>query len=812
MPTFDEFRKSVETGGINFNKPEVVSKNVENNDWWSKFIKDKQQYQLTNNTFAVKSILNDMSVLPAITKLAEDIEKYITKLVKPDNKDQQDKIKNSIKTLDKVSKTTKTTFQKFSDTTARYLERAGELIEETVKFMDSSFTFSRKVKLGGSKLLTALGNALAPGAVYSGLANTYSGISKHIEKFITGTMRTLFSTFSNSESTNKIISGFEWVISKTFTVFSWIAKTGFYLLDRAWALIKGLAKIGWGVIKGVFSTIYDLTLSIGDFFVDLMIEIFSNPILLVSAMAAIYLFSGDVIKPMMKKAANFIGIVWDEVSVTVVDKFKKSGQGILEFLGFDKAQQDEFVAGMNNFIKTVFNMKNMNEWWNSSFGLVFGLPKDSFVNMVNGITSFAGNVWDDITTVFKRLVSVNFMERISEMWSIVKTFVTALKPDSSPQQEALRNVTGTMFDATLATQLQPYASTYITRDLIKHIYDVYGSSTYKNVKDIKPKLTSFANTSLAGFISNISGSPEFKQKIQKTIMNDIGLSIDSLVESVLTTDDITKMKTNNNIEFLDTQSKVENDLGYIFKQLNDYSSGKNAEDASARLDKFLNSSTTEQKLRINNDFKEQTSRLHNLASSTQGTYKDIYDGMAVTVEMTLKNTELGLLNNEQVIADFNDLFSSFKGGNVSVKTFDEFLKKLKASGVSVSPLVYSSLNKMGTDIGYKPEDITILLQNNVNAVSQDNQTPLVAPKLATGGVVKDATLTWVGEGKSEEMVIPINKEGIQFIYNVTKNIEANEKKKKVTKVRNYYENYGPTEPDETLYDLRNMATGFVEAM
>jgi hypothetical protein len=122
-------------------------------------------------------------------------------------------------------------------------------------------------------------------------------------------------------------------------------------------------------------------------------------------------------------------------------------------------------------------------------------------------------------------------------------------------------------------------------------------------------------------------------------------------------------------------------------------------------------------------------------------------------------------------------------------------------------------------IGYPPAWIVSeYIDNNYSLIKNPNlmidyvDFLTKIPQFMKGGIVKDPTLAVIGEGGSPELVIPINKEGINFIYSSLmtkfeddeKEIEDDEKINIVNMINN-----PSKQTDETLFDLRNLSFGLI---
>jgi hypothetical protein len=97
----------------------------------------------------------------------------------------------------------------------------------------------------------------------------------------------------------------------------------------------------------------------------------------------------------------------------------------------------------------------------------------------------------------------------------------------------------------------------------------------------------------------------------------------------------------------------------------------------------------------------------------------------------------------------------------------------------------------------------------------DSSSSSTVPKYASGAIVNKPTYALIGEGSSPEMVIPLNKEGLEFVCNSMKEMiidadstAANDKMSTRDVIKRIQKNK-MAKPDAKVYDMRNLSTGLV---
>jgi hypothetical protein len=670
-----------------------------------------------------------------------------------------------------------------------------ELACITISFTVKSIKSFGKWFSGDGKVVNSIIHFLADkGKVYKSLSGLLSSLGDKVSDFMDNTFGRVMWFFGSFGGV--LFSGLKFLGTIGWKIFEWVAKVGFFAIDFMWKTFKGLAQIGWNVVAGVFTTILDIGKKAGSFLLDIFLDIISNPILVgVGIFALKYWFNKDKENIFDKFMNDVISPAFQLFMEPIKKAFDFTGKTFSSVMGWGNEKWDFIKASLQSTFDIIKSSPIINNWFTQEFVNIIGVSyssiRDVIVEFLPKITDFISYIKNDI---IKLLPIDKIKSFVSDAFSFIQIFYNIFKYGTGYGVERERQRTMKSAQSLLNDKEIDFFNRNLQIEILDIVEAKYNNTITKDNKDnIRIDLNRFTDSYIQAKKDKIKDD-----NVIGEIKRDAGDFIDAILD--IRSDKLKTMKLDIQVD----QAAINHEITNIKKIMDDLKADNITEDmvriSKINIKKLL---VTSDKNRdeILKDHKSESNRLSNLIFGyVQMDLKNFdidYLQNISDLNKTLFNTALTVGSN---MADINYLRQTFTSNMIGYySSFDnkkrqEYLKN-----------IITEIENKG---GKVPSTLLTMYNQSIIKTMVNNSTP----GMADGGVVFGATLAVIGEGPDPEVVIPINKDGISFVYNsmIEKFDEyESEIEQETPNVINTMGGISIQQADDTLFDLSNISKGLL---
>ena len=712
---------------------------------------DKHQDKVYEETDEIQDELDTNDEFAALEK--KQLDKKIETTIKTNN-DANNKLSKDIGTLSTAS------------------------LKNTTQAISTSRTFFGKTWDGIKKYGTGL---------YSGAKSVGRFIGHgSFCSFFDNTLGKAFRVFKSHGPTLGLFLSSASIIWSGLTL---ISNSVIWVVEKLWDGFKALAKIGWAVISGIFNVITAPIISVGKWFVEQLVDFASSPIgfLLVVAGITVAAYIGAVF---WKPIINFIGTVatmaWDWVSKQVKSWLGPDNVKALKSTFLEK--KDQLVGYISDVYTFITAPEGLTKFYDDYIGTKIGFTSENIKNLWTEGVDFLKRGFNVFVNIFTSIKNDNLFDELLVVWAVLKQIVVGKE---TYRNELVAGENNTRAYAGLRQSIQNEAEAYVQSHILEEVFNNYNGIIDDRNKDA---LVSYGRQQLEFFINSRKFSND---ALGKKILSGIFISVESIVnnfskESIRTLKNLRYEKSD---EFIASQQISSNILDIIqspaFKDI------AQTEKVSFRLDNSLS--------KLAHD-----SLISNITMSNLG--RDFIPPSLVGVQLALQTNRLNTLNGTMLSISKNSNRNSLEDLNKQLLTLYHTVSSNEPQ--RMFKIILSAIfNKNYDEI---QKNINTLFSSVRKTLSPFDVFGLLGKKEvkeASGGVVTGPVHALVGEAGYPEIVIPINKEGMDFVNSsmgiVSTGMEMPEMKK------NYKNNIigrlskSAQKTDYTLYDMKNLSTGSV---
>lgn len=767
----------------------------------------KNNLDKVNNAFrilATKTIdtsiktTNLVEHLSVIVKKTGEVSKKLLSLYTRTNKrlkQQRETIKDTAEkaeteVVDKIEKTEEKTNSVF-DAAMSKMEMACNVISFTFRSIKS---FGKWLSGDGQLLKNIVHFLVDKGKVYKSLSGLLTSLGDKVSDFMDNTLGRVMWFFGSFGGV--LFSGLKFLGTIGWKIFEWVAKVGFFAIDFMWKTFKGLAQIGWNIVAGVFTTILDIGKKAGTFLLDIFIDVISNPILVgVGIFALKYWFNKDKQNIFDKFMDDVILPAFRLFFDPIKTAFDFTGRPFSSVMGWGDEKWGFIKTSLKSTFDAIKESPIIKNWFTQEFIDIVGVSYTSIKNIINDflpkITGFITYIKDDIIKLLPIDKIKNF---VSDAFSFIQIFYNIFKYGTGYGVEKERQRTMKSAQSLLNNKEIDFFNRNLQTEILDIVESKYNNTITKDNKDsIRVDLNRFTDAYIQAKKDKIKDDSVIGE-----IKRDAGDFIDAILD--IRSDKLKTMKLDIQVD----QAALNHEITNIKKIIDDLKVDNITED-TVRISKI-----NIKKLLVDSDKnREEILKDHNSESNRLSNLIFGY------VQMDLKNFDIDYLQN------ISDLNKSLFNTALTVGSNMADINYLRQMFTSNMIGYYSSfdnkkrkeyLNNIIKEIENKGGTVPAALRT---IYSKLNEIPVMSNKttgLADGGVVVGATLAVVGEGPDPEVVIPINKDGISFVYNsmIEKFDEYDsEIEQETPNVINTMGGITIQQGDDTLFDLSNISKGLL---
>lgn len=649
-------------------------------------------------------------------------------------------------------------------------------------------------------------------------------------KYFTSNSNLLGKFFKSARNNIKAFFGstvgkmFDWVYSKGSIVFDllsklvspitsvlkWLASGAISIIEGLYNKFVVLAKIGWKVIATVWDVISEKTKTVAVFFKDMFMEVLSSPIGFVLAVVGFALAIKFVLKPLINMVIKIGKFIWSWV-LKKVDKLFFNNDAVKRTIFFDK-----HIKTIRDFFSNLFD-NYLTPAYDKTIGALTGITSQKIKKWFekDGVIT---QYWEKAKKLFSGLISTEIKDDISFTWSaikdlyyIIKSFVDGTDSKVEKRKDELRGENKTRLEALTKQKLSDLANSYIFEQLYTFYYQnkvLWGK--YKK-DEIFNKLSDQAEILYNNFKKTIKLS--IKDEETQKYVNMIDVNINELVSNIINKNEtqLTKIIDENKVQsFLSGQT-----LNALQKYFDDPSKLTLLDEVHNTLNSLTDVSFTVQAVDRYKKLQDEDKKFR------EGKINQI------SVENSMIITNFDKLNSKIKLVSEN---LSFKAIHTIDKEMDKLqikqqkLKKTidnyKKSNQSVIQILAKQPQKFNS--GYY--DISVITHD---AAEQPKKPSMLSVNYDTsfagqkdGGIIaKFPTKVLIAEAGHPELIVPINKDGINFInesivsvlnqeiYNNNNNSQKEEKSERESIVKRIRKQQ--PKPDSKIYDMKNISYGVI---
>lgn len=717
------------------------------------------------------------------------IDIFLTKVYYKFNKEIS-KLNLNIDVSNKTNKNFLETINKKStkkDDTPYISTLNSNLIKFNEKMLTKNIGFCKILKnskMIGSVVIDKLLNIFTskPTSFYVNTMKAFDTLGGNPGKFLDNIFGPLFNLFGFPG--NMVYDVLFNIVGTGGKLFRWVIDIGVSTIDKLWKTVKLLEEIGWKAISNVFNVFYDSAKSMTGFFFDMLINVFSNPLVLTISLGTFFVYSDKI----WEKSSDFLGTLfsktWEVMSIII----NSSWDNISRILGFKNGEE------LNNNIITLFNSlldvvtQNSKSFWDNTFGKIIGISTNELISLSKTLFFEIKDIFPPLRDFISELISGNYFIKAIRLVNVSKIIFNELKSGSifreikeslslvllrnnfsyylqgDPYKKLLdqrsESTLSLIFEElnakdTILSEMLPYFNELAINVVSRNIIERYSTLFYDIMSDIDNKekyrkqLVSTGKETLNKFLSTYKFGNDL---LPSFVTSQINIDINNIVSNIMDTHvlDLEQMKNK-----VDRQRK---EILYYLDSSGDlFSTQNNVIREKINVDIGLTG--------VSLDF-EQLREGKKLSTK--------FDTLQQNMERTFRND----LRRYMIrIDEREDIF------------YDSIINNI--------PSVPSQDNNFDESMKIKP----------INYVESPNE-------MAKGGVVNKPILTWIGEGEDSELVIPINNNGLKFVmesmkdlYNPDNDNEINNNMNIAKENAKRIKNNVIRPKDKTLYDLKAISEG-----
>lgn len=570
--------------------------------------------------------------------------------------------------------------------------------------------------------------------------------------------------------------------------FKWMATTFAQTLGYMYGVVKTISKVGYNMLSTIFSTLVAKpTKKFLTFVADVIKTIITSPTGLLALAVSGYFVIKHTSPKILEFMKGLLTPIYTWVEDKVVDFFSSSVIGG----GFKRILEENLPllkASFKDMFSSLLNVETYQKFYENH---IFPLTNVSISTLKNYYTlgvEFISNAWTKIKSIFKTLTKNKFWDEVTITWNLIKELSGIDIRGQLQRQEAERLSTFALEDS-LKIQSELLIKSYLLNRLSTDLL-----SERPITSETKEELINTSNDLIDNFLV------EKKKMFKFDVTPDI-----------------------NSEDIINKMLQI-----YEFDRKDLHLETKKFSEQSRSEELYFNTLINELEV-----LKGATTSIQEISSDYMNTLEDR--------EETLKRLHKNLENiNYQIspvisISTVDDIIKKYNLNELEIKnSFEFWLDVVDRSDTSEQAynnvFQFIKQNKLDETL-YKNDMSTIVdsmfkvIESNkrrLNITDKDlehkKNSFKVLYKLETGGIVTAESLAIIGEGKHSEIILPINKEGVEFIYNsfgelieskYVKHIEQTEKNK-----INFIDSYKkimkkPNKVDKTMFDMKNISSGVI---
>lgn len=647
------------------------------------------------------------------------------------------------------------------------------------KFVYKSFMSVTKFALG----VTQLGL----GAISSTLSKISDFTKGRFCDVIGNTVGKVFSFFS---SKGKTLTGFITnVAAQGWEVIKWVYGVGKKTLTWIWDKFVMLAKIGWNVLSTVWDFVTAPVNIVCDIFRESFLAIVTSPLGFVGMVAGFVFALSFLVKTAGPAITTFFkGFfkgAWGFIEKIVADIFTNGNVSLLEKGFEDKSKQIGVWLG-----KT---WTGIVDYYDKHLGESIDWPYAKIKTVLFGENNIFIKTWNRVIAIFDSIYDSDVIYEVTQAFRFLRYLGVVLKTGGDFDEAEQLIADEDKKDENSETKNKIYSKML---DLaIQSKVSIELTQTYIANKNVEKKLLSSMLKKKANEVIN-----EFKSSsmtiagLDSSIQTDF---IDSIIDRIIISDDtqLSELIDKSQSALIDSSTKliqlktISTTYGKPYKtseMLKSLEAGNSLYIKDLRIDLALNIRDKDEEIStklmfINNAWES----LQNRAQEENKISK-----MRTFWEDTVQH---------QYGANPKDIY-------LQLHTEESFgNKRLSAIGIA-QKMIEKTTGSYGN-------------QDEINAladaiIENDPNIDHIIPKAASGKVVMKPTTVLVGEGKDPEIIIPLNKNGMEFIHNsmdylfieepVEKQTLQQEKQQVIRKQSKML-----PKQDIKIYDMKNISRGLM---
>lgn len=744
-----------------------------------------QSQTLNQHEANVKKVLTKAQVkINKVTKVIENVSKTVvnnTKSLEDWSDDVEEKITEAD---DKAAKEV----SEFDTKDSFIVVAAIETINLSIKVIQTAYSgitsMNVWIKKHGGAISSLMGFLASKSRVYKTLDSVMKKTGDGISKFLDKTLGNMIGYFTGLPGLY-LYQGLKFIGSIGWKIFEWIAKVGFFAIDFMWKTFKGLANIGWAAISGIFSGIASITKAAGTFLMDVLIDVLANPIVLAALIGVATWWFNDPKNQnsIFSKFADVFWTVFDSFVGPIKTAFDFTKKGVIAVLGWGKDKIDYITDSIKGWWDKIIT----DEWTKNEFFVEFKKIVGTSYDWISGVISTFIPEVEKFVNFIKNDILGKFdfgavKSTILESFEFIELLYNAFKHGTGYKVERARKEAAAVSQRVYDDRTAMLHERLVEDKMLDMILLKYKN---KITVDNKPQAEKDLNLLLNSYMNGLDIKNE-------TLMSEIRFEarkfINTILESPMSDSELRKRR----LDISNEAQEIRKEITEIRRIRADLSKDVLTEEQIINNRKRLVSIITSHQSNIN---KAQTNfeyvsgeYLNKIIDANNGQIT----GNIMDVHRTLneQSTKLGQHSNK--ISQYQKYL------------LGQYIKFLETPDLDKKQFhLYQIISTIRSNGGTIPDNIS-KLYNNIN-----NKTSI--PTMATGGLVKDATLAIIGEGTDPEIVIPINKDGISFVYKsmIDKFEEYEEESEKDVPVINNIRHNIDMKTDDTLFDLCNIARGLV---
>lgn len=588
-----------------------------------------------------------------------------------------------------------------------------------------------------------------------------------------------------------------------FGVIGWIYTGARKALGFVYDTLVTLAKFGWEIISLAFDVLNEASKSILSIMYNSLIAILTNPISLLVMGFAFYIYRKEILAIFGK----IFDWAWEGVKTIVSDIF----------FGGDKTKmQDFFTKTWDQVVN--FIMKDVWPWIkeeaetylpliSATLSKWIGPGWDYILSTFGASWAYIKSKWNTIVDFFETTLNPSLLDQIYILVNAIKRMVYGEK---RLKIDAQKKENDTRLREALAYQIKNNAQMNVESNMLETL------KLITEGPDKKDKLISNGEVALQKYVQNISKYLSKMPEYMTYILPKLDLDIPSLADSILSMSTTERAEKSSSL----INSLKENDL--LIDEIMSIST-KQSEWSPELVTEKINEAIfrTEGNV-IDNALKVQKDQSREYKEQMVGLFGK---GSEKIIDETFSELDKNLFVLKQNIITSSQYSENFIKSNAYLMNTVAKYRNKKSSNPDEDKKKFLNALKEYKELVENPfistlsyPKLTILINNllqkeNVPFRITEDDTFNTFRKQAAGGIIKQPTRALIAEAGYPEMVIPLNSEGMTFIYDSMKDFVIKEYEKTPLDKRNEVVKRikkGTMEkPDIKLYDMKNLSTNVV---